>query len=80
MTSNSDPNEFTTDDLPCAAFLLAHEIKLLRVDGPTGSGRRIFVFPASAGEKAAQFYRNAPAPARSLVRAMNDLRALAKRI
>jgi len=72
-------DEYSTSDLGQAAFLLAREAPLLRVDNEGGRAR--FVFPAAAGELSKLFFQ----PGRNLVDArrfhfnLRELRGLARR-
>jgi hypothetical protein len=70
-------DEYGTTDLGIAAFLLARDLPLLRVE----QGERVrFVFPGSAEETAVLFYQ----PGRNLVEArkfhmgLRELRGLAR--
>ncbi len=71
-------DEFETSDLGIAAFLVAREFPLLRVE--TGEARVRFVFPASAEEATRLFYQ----PGRDLVSArrfhlsLRELRGLTR--
>jgi hypothetical protein len=72
-------DEFRTSDLGIAAFLVAQETPLLRVEN--GGERTFFVFPGSAEEAASRFYQ----PGKNLVDArrfhfsLRELRGLTKR-
>ncbi len=72
------PQEFQTSDLGVAAFLVAHETPLLRVE--TDAQRCVFVFPGEAADVALRFYQ----PGRNLVDgrrfhlALRELRGLAR--
>lgn len=75
---DTSTDEYTTSDLGQAAFLLAREMPLLRVDHQ--GQRATFVFPASAGGVAWLFFR----PGQNLVDArrfhlsLRELRGLAR--
>ena len=77
-THRSQPSEFRTDDLGVAAFLVAHEVPLLRID--VEEQRSCFAFPAHAKDIALRFYQ----PGRNLVDgrrfhlALRELRGLAR--
>ena len=74
----TQPDEFRTSDLGIAAFLVAQDTPLLRIEN--GGERVFFVFPGSAGQSATRFYR----PGDNLVDArrfhfsLRELRGLTK--
>ena len=52
---SAQPDEFRTSDLGVSAFLSALDVPLLRVEN--GGPRVFFVFPGTAEQVAAGFYR-----------------------
>lgn len=69
-------DSYSTSDLNLAAFLMAKGYSLLRVEA-AGGIRKVFYFAPDAQELTAEFYRNAPVPARAFANALRDLKALA---
>ncbi len=67
---------YSTTDLNLAAFLMARGLPLLRTES-AGGFRKTFWFSPEARGLAAEFYQNAPVPARSFTNALRDLKALA---
>ncbi len=72
------PDEYTTSDLGVAAFLVARDTPLLRVD--TSATRALFVFPCSAARLAPLFYQAGQntVDGRRFHVALRDLRGLAR--
>lgn len=65
---------FTVSDLNLAAYLLATDHPLLRLEGP--AGRRNFVFDNVNPEAVTSFYAGARVEARKLLGALRDLKGL----
>lgn len=65
---------FTASDLHLAAYLLATDHPLLRLEGPPG--RRSFVFDRVSPEIVTDFYSGAKVDARRLLGALRDLKGL----
>lgn len=74
----NDTTPFLTEDMRCAAFLLARGHRLLDLSGSLGERRR-FHFPSGARRDADAYYKGAQAPALQLFRALDDMRALLRR-
>jgi hypothetical protein len=66
--------EFSTHDLNLAAFPLATNHPLRRLDGPPG--KSAFVFGNVSQEDVTAFYAGAKVDARQLLGAMRDLKGL----
>lgn len=66
---------YITSDLGTIAFLMVRGHCITRIDGPLG-GKRLFVFDDAAAHDAAEYSRGAHAPARALVQALKDAKAL----
>lgn len=66
--------EFSTHDLSLAAYLLATNHPLRRLDGPPG--KNSFVFANVSQEDVTSFYAGAKVDARQLLGAMRDLKGL----
>jgi predicted kinase len=67
-------SDFTTRDLHLAAYLLASDHPLRRLNGPPG--QRSFVFGNVSQQTVAAFYSGATVDARKLLNAVRDLKAL----
>ncbi len=66
--------EFNTSDLHLAAYLLATDHPLLRINGR--AGQRAFVFGNVTHEDVQRFYAGAPSDARKVLGALRDLKGL----
>ena len=76
MTETIEATEFfITSDLNQAAFVLALNHPLLRVEGERGE-RHHFYFPMSAREDALTFFAGGMIRARTFSSALRDLKAL----
>ena len=66
--------EFSTTDIHLAAYLLATDHPLHRLNGPPG--QRTFVFGNVADQDVRGFYAGAPSDARKVLGALRDLKGL----
>jgi len=66
--------DFSTTDLHLAAYLLAIDRPLRRLNGPPG--QRAFVFGNVSDDAVAAFYAGAQVDARKLLNAVRDLKSL----
>ncbi len=79
QSKSSHPDEYRTSDLGIAAFIFAQDFPLIRVEN--GGPRVSFVFPRTAEQAAARFYR----PGENLIDArrfhfcLRELRGLTRR-
>jgi hypothetical protein len=69
-----NPANFLTSDIHIAAFLLATEHPLRRINGLRG--QRVFVFGNVSPEDVQSFYAGAPSDARKVLGALRDLKGL----
>ena len=67
-------SEYVTHDLNLAAYLLATNHPLLRLDGPPG--KSAFIFGNVAPQDVSAFYAGAKVDARQLLGALRDLKGL----
>lgn len=66
--------DYSTSDLHLAAYLLATDHPLLRINGQVG--QRAFVFGNVTPEAVQSFYSGAPSDARKVLGALRDLKGL----
>lgn len=66
--------DFPTTDIHLAAYLLATDHPLRRING--SSGQRAFVFGNVSPEDVQSFYAGAPSDARKVLGALRDLKGL----
>ncbi len=66
--------DYTTTDIHLAAYLLATDHPLRRLNGQPG--QRSFVFGNVSQADVAQFYAGAPSDARKVLNALRDLKGL----
>jgi hypothetical protein len=71
-------DSYQTTDLNGAAFLVARDVPLLRVERQPSGGRCTFHFPADAADAAQTFYQGATVPARAFANALRDLKTLTR--
>jgi hypothetical protein len=67
-------SDFSTTDIHLAAYLLATDHSLVRLNGPPG--QRAFVFGKVTPEDVQRFYAGAPSDARKVLGALRDLKGL----
>ncbi len=80
MEPNRGSNEpFETFSLAVVAWLFLHGFRVERIEAdPTDEHRCQFVFSPQARVVAEGYYRNEPAPGKSLIRAYRDATSMAK--
>jgi hypothetical protein len=66
--------DYSTTDINLAAYLLATDHQLLRLDGPPR--QRSFTFGSVTAEDVRRFYAGAPSDARKVLGALRDLKGL----